>query len=105
MKVTFSFFPYPHSLYFEVVTLQCPASINEVADMFDGQGEYRIVNYPDAAVFDSSGGSGSVQVSYTHSSGDKYHVGITPVTVNATHSCNNLVTCSFTIEVRPCKYI
>ena len=70
--------------------------------MFDGQGEYKIVSY--AAVSDSSGGSGSVQVSYTHSSGDRYYVGITTVTVVATDSCNNLVTCSFTIEVKR-KYI
>ena len=86
--------------------LQCPPTMNEVADMFDGQRQYKIIMYPNATVSDSSGGPESIRVSYDPEPGERFYVDVTTVTVIAIGSNNNRATCTFTVEVRPtCKYM
>ena len=76
--------------------------------MSDSQGQYKIIHYPDVVATDSNGNPlPSESVSYSHSSGDRYYVGVTDeVTVTARGFNNNMATCTFSIEVRPfCKYV
>ena len=86
-------------------TLQCPPTIYEDADMIDDQGrEYKVVTYELAQAYGSRGDP--VRISCDSSSGDRYYVNVTTVTVNITGSNDIVAKCSFNIQVvSNCKYV
>lgn len=77
--------------------VSCPADITVTENGLNSG--FALVNFPSATATDNC--SGGVAIRYSHLSGSRFPVGITPVTVTATDAAENSGTCSFNVTVLP----